>query len=243
MPSCRWCGANVPDPVLEKGPAADSKMWAARWFRLVLFLILIVEVSLRLLLTFNLGDEMGRDQFVSWICDEYWGGKAHPKSLDSCRAEFARWIDSEVNRRPGATPLMLMEFLCLFFLGIIQQLLECVALKREEAKTMQRKKLTVLYWWPLLVWLCTFTLSLARGTLLGLCFLLLLVGITFKSSSSLSTRRRWVWRARLCALLFLLIGLAFQSPLLPCSRLKGKTIYIADCHDHWARRTVPQQPG
>ena len=24
------------------------------------------------------------------------------------------------------------------------------------------------YWWPLLVWLCTFTLSLARGTLLGL---------------------------------------------------------------------------
>lgn len=27
-----------------------------------------------------------------------------------------------------------------------------------------------------------------------------------------------VWRARLCALLFLLIGLAFQSPLLPCSR-------------------------
>jgi len=28
-------------------------------------------------------------------------GKAHPNSLDSCRAEFARWIDSEANRRPG----------------------------------------------------------------------------------------------------------------------------------------------
>lgn len=218
----------LPWVIREELPFKESEQrhahtkWWLRWFRLVLFLILIVEVSLRLLLTFNLGDEMGRDQFVSWICDEYWGGKAHPNSLDSCRAEFARWIDSEANRRPGATPLMLMEFFCLFFLGIIQQLLECVALKREEAKTMQRKKLTVLYWWPLLVWLCTFTLSLARGTLLGLCFLLLLVGITFKSSSSLSTRRRWVWRARLCALLFLLIGLAFQSPLLPCSRAMCK---------------------
>ena len=27
-----------------------------------------------------------------------------------------------------------------------------------------------------------------------------------------------VWRTRLCALIFLLIGLAFQSPVLPCSR-------------------------
>eukprot|EP00434_Breviolum_minutum_P010870 symbB.v1.2.009583.t1/scaffold611.1/size181545/6 len=192
------------------------------WFRLVLFLVLIIEVSLRLLLTFNLGDQVGRDQFVSWICDEYWGGKAHPHSLDNCRMEFARWIDSEANREEGTTPLMLMEFLCLFFLGIIQQLLECVALKRPDEKTMQRKKLTCLYWWPLLVWLCTFTLSLARGTLLGLSFLLLFIGVTFSSSKSLSTRRRWVWRARLFALLFLLIGLAFQSPLLPCSRAMCK---------------------
>eukprot|EP00913_Durusdinium_trenchii_P012262 g11514.t1 len=74
------------------------------------------------------------------------------------------------------------------------------------------------YWWPLLVWCCAFTLSLARGTLLGLCFLVLLLGVTFSNSSSLPTRRRWVWRTRLFALLFLLIGLAFQSPLLPCSR-------------------------
>ncbi|CAJ1441892.1 unnamed protein product [Effrenium voratum] len=113
---------------------------------------------------------------------------------------------------------MLMEFLCLFFLGIVQQLLECVSLQKAEAKTLQRKKLTVLYWWPLLVWLCDFTLSLARGTLLGLCFLLLLLGKIFNSTSGLSIRVNWVWRARLFALLFLLVGLAFQSPLLPCSR-------------------------
>lgn len=209
-------------PFKESAQRHAHTKWWLRWFRLVLFLVLIIEVSLRLLLTFNLGDQVGRDQFVSWICDEYWGGKAHPHSLDNCRMEFARWIDSEANREEGTTPLMLMEFLCLFFLGIVQQLLECVALKRPDEKTMQRKKLTCLYWWPLLVWLCTFTLSLARGTLLGLSFLLLFIGVTFSSSKSLSTRRRWVWRARLFALLFLLIGLAFQSPLLPCSRAMCK---------------------
>lgn len=28
-------------------------------------------------------------------------GKAHPHSLDNCRMEFARWIDSEANREEG----------------------------------------------------------------------------------------------------------------------------------------------
>ena len=31
-------------------------------------------------------------------------GKAHPNSLDNCRMEFARWIDSEANREEGGEP-------------------------------------------------------------------------------------------------------------------------------------------
>ena len=47
---------------------------------------------------------------------------------------------------------------------------------REELHIRSRRSLRSLlehdprYWWPLLVWCCAFTLSLARGTLLGLCF-------------------------------------------------------------------------
>ncbi|CAK9002912.1 Hypothetical protein (Fragment) [Durusdinium trenchii] len=204
-------------PFKESAQRHAHTKWWLRWFRLVLFFILVIEVSLRLLLTFNLGEEVGRDQLVNWICNEYWKGASHPRAFDSCLVEFTHWIDS-ANAQQGSTPLMLMEFLCLFFLGMVQQLLECTSSQTLEAETLQRKKLTVLYWWPLLVWCCAFTLSLARGTLLGLCFLVLLLGVTFSNSSSLPTRRRWVWRTRLFALLFLLIGLAFQSPLLPCSR-------------------------
>lgn len=200
---------------------ASRTMWLL-FFRVILLSLLLLQLLIRLGKSFGLADAL--DGFFNGICKELWD----QDRLADCRAEWHAW--TKITGFEDAQ--LFWDFLALFILGYIQQLLPHQHRASEEETEedehiKHRWKLVTMYWWPCVVWVPLFILSLEGGSLLGLVFLILLLAVIFSSDGPLHQRKRWVWRARFIAWVFLVFGLWVQSPGIPCSVASCKN----DRHD------------
>lgn len=198
---CTKKGDNSSAPI----PGKTTTKWL-RFFRCVLVLMLLFQISVRLGMAFKVGDDF--NPFFVCVCG-LWSQQAESDCID----EWHEWtqISTTLNGQ------LMWEFLALFVLGYIQQLLANPE-KRTQPTPSLRLKLVAMHWWPCLVWTSCFLLSLEGGNCIGICFLCMLLGTTLNAENILAVRRKWAWRTRFCAWGFLIFGIAAQSPLFPCSR-------------------------
>jgi len=186
-----------------------------RWLRIVrciLLVFLLGQVSVRLGVDFGINKWL--DPSFEKVCHLLWENVGQ----EQCVKDWQAWV-VVVSLPLGMR--WLWEFLALFTLGLVQHLLDRTSLnesRKPRDAALVNKKNRIMHWWPSLVWLLCFLLSLSGGTILGICHLLMLFVLIIKVDSPLCERQRWVWRTRLCAWVFLFLGLATQSPLCPCSR-------------------------
>lgn len=201
------------------------------FFRFVLLGVLLFQLTVRLGIAFKIEEHL-RPVF-SGVCSNLW----EESRIDECITEWHKWTKISAYENNN----LFWDFFALFVLGYIQQLLPHTHLQEhgEAAEgeglpgKKHRWKLLTMFWWPCMVWLPLFVLSFEGGTLLGICNLAMLFGVIFSADGTLALRKRWVWRARFCAWVFLVFGLFAQSPAAPCS--------VASCKNHVHNTFMPHE--
>jgi len=193
-------------PWKSEGKSRKRTAWLC-FFRFVLLIMLLFQLVVRLGVVFDIKGRL--DGIFEWFC-RYWDEEQKQGCIEDY-IERAQMNNSN-------SDALIWEFIAVFVLGYFQRLLRQTEDESPLLDSTWRFKLLAIHWWPCLVWVPIFVLSLEGGTLLGICGLGMLFGVTFSTDGSRLVRRRWVWRTRICATAFLIGALLVQSPTVPCSR-------------------------